>query len=978
MQKIKQLTDPKINMKKPFTPFPPARKVSLIVIARLLFILLLTAGGLSLNSNAQNWGTPINVEIPNGTGGDAGQYSSLLVVNGNPAMSYYDATRHDLIYIRATDASGTAWAAPVSIDVVGDVGQYTSLQIVNGNPAIAYYDLTNQDLKYVRALDADGVAWAAPVAVDVIGSVGEYTSLQIVNGNPAISYYDYTNKNLKYTRATDASGTTWASPVSIDFVGVVGQYTYLQIVNGNPAIAYYDLTYQNLKYVRALDVSGTAWASPISVDVTGDVGEYTSLQIVSGNPAISYYDATNGNLKYVRATDASGTAWAVPFSVDVTGEAGRYTSLQIVNGNPAISYCDGGTLKYVRAMDSSGTVWAAPISVDVTNSNVQFTSLQIVNGNPAISYYDATNENLKYVRATDASGTAWPAAINICSGFIGWFTSLQVVNGNPAVSYFDESSGTGGCLKYVRASDASGTAWTAPLSIDVTTSTIGVYSSLQVVNGNPAISYYDWINRKLKYVRASDASGTAWAAPIFIDTTGSVGWCTSLQIVNGNPAVSYYDWTNGNLKYVRATDASGMTWAAPVSIDGGTADVGYYTTLQIVNGNPAVSYYDNTNFDVKYVRATDASGTTWDPPLTIYAPGIVGQFTSMVPMGAGAGVAYYNESEAYPYFIFGAPCTTTNPAVLSNLSASVGTICFGNSTTLSASGTLNDATNWQWYSASCGGTYLGNGISITVSPTVSTTYFARGEGGCVTPGACASFTVTVNSLSSLSISGIGNICNGSSTILTASGALYYLWSTGATTSTINISTANSYSVIGTDGNNCSNTSAMTVNVNLLPNVTTNLNGVVITATQTGAVYQWLDCNNSNLPIAGATNKSYTVTANGNYAVAVTMNSCSDTSACVNVNSVGILQPVLSEVEGGVRFYPNPTNGIVNLACFLDKQSDIFIKIMSVNGQIIYSHNSKSVVGEYKHSIDMTGYAKGMYYIQIITAGETVTKKFAFD
>ena len=79
------------------------------------------------------------------------------------------------------------------------------------------------------------------------------------------------------------------------------------------------------------------------------------------------------------------------------------------------------------------------------------------------------------------------------------------------------------------------------------------------------------------------------------------------------------------------------------------------------------------------------------------------------------------------------------------LSASPNPVCNGSSTTLSISaGMLNDATDWQWYSGSCGGTSVGTGASITVWPTTTTTYYARGEGGCVVPGACGSLEVTVN------------------------------------------------------------------------------------------------------------------------------------------------------------------------------------------------------------------------------------------
>lgn len=62
------------------------------------------------------------------------------------------------------------------------------------------------------------------------------------------------------------------------------------------------------------------------------------------------------------------------------------------------------------------------------------------------------------------------------------------------------------------------------------------------------------------------------------------------------------------------------------------------------------------------------------------------------------------------------------------------TICKGDSVTASIlSGALNSAANWYWYSGSCGGTLLGTGTTIKLSPSTTTNYFVRGEGNCVTP-----------------------------------------------------------------------------------------------------------------------------------------------------------------------------------------------------------------------------------------------------
>ena len=82
-------------------------------------------------------------------------------------------------------------------------------------------------------------------------------------------------------------------------------------------------------------------------------------------------------------------------------------------------------------------------------------------------------------------------------------------------------------------------------------------------------------------------------------------------------------------------------------------------------------------------------------------------------------------------------------------------ICKGsNSTVTISSGSLNNATEWKWYTGSCGGTLAGTGTSIRVSPTATTTYYVRGEGNCVAPGECAtvSLTVTDAALPSITIS----------------------------------------------------------------------------------------------------------------------------------------------------------------------------------------------------------------------------------
>ncbi len=72
------------------------------------------------------------------------------------------------------------------------------------------------------------------------------------------------------------------------------------------------------------------------------------------------------------------------------------------------------------------------------------------------------------------------------------------------------------------------------------------------------------------------------------------------------------------------------------------------------------------------------------------------------------------------------------------------TMCANSVATLSISGgNLNSATNWVWASLVCGSGTVGVGTTTTVQPVFLTQYFVRGEGGCTSPGPCASATVDV-------------------------------------------------------------------------------------------------------------------------------------------------------------------------------------------------------------------------------------------
>jgi hypothetical protein len=127
----------------------------------------------------------------------------------------------------------------------------------------------------------------------------------------------------------------------------------------------------------------------------------------------------------------------------------------------------------------------------------------------------------------------------------------------------------------------------------------------------------------------------------------------------------------------------------------------------------------------------------------------------------------------------------------------------------------------------------------------------------------------------------------------------YTWIDGNLyTSSNSVST---YSLTSAEG--CDSVVRLNLTINTL-NTTVSQTGYLLSASESGATYQWLNCP-AMTTISGANSQLYTATANGDYAVIVSNNGCLDTSSCYTVTGVGIVENSFGEK---LLLYPNPTNG----------------------------------------------------------------------
>ena len=290
------------------------------------------------------------------------------------------------------------------------------------------------------------------------------------------------------------------------------------------------------------------------------------------------------------------------------------------------------------------------------------------------------------------------------------------------------------------------------------------------------------------------------------------------------------------------------------------------------------------------------TGVSCTPPTASISPATAsicsGQSTTLTASGGntylwsnGATTAAITISTAATYTVTvsntGGCTATASRAVTANntptasISPATASICSGQTTTLTAGG---------------GDTYLWSNGATTAAITISTaatyTVTVSNAGGCT---ATASRIVTANTTPTASISpATASICSGQTTILTADGGDTYLWSNGATTAAISVSSAATYTVTVSNAGGCSATANITVanttpavdvsgNASICPGQTTTL-----TATSVNNItdYQWQLNGND---IANADNNTFNASTAGNYSITVTdANGCTASSGVYTV------------------------------------------------------------------------------------------------
>ena len=470
------------------------------------------------------------------------------------------------------------------------------------------------------------------------------------------------------------------------------------------------------------------------------------------NPVFNY--ATSGSYTFTyTVTDNAGCTGSDDITVTVKVASVAPTSASVNNNN----FCPGAfaniTLSYAGGTLGTGAVarWYS----DATFTTLVGTGQNLVIAAPAVTttYYvrfegDCNNTTAASVTVTIKTSSTAPTGINVSPNNIcpGQSTTLTVQGGSlgsGAVWRWYTGScggtlvGTGASINvspattttyYVRAEGDCNTTTCASVSVTVKTQSTAP-TGISTDNNN----FCPGGSANLTVTGGSLGTGATWRWYTVSCGGTSVGSGASISV---SPIVT-------TTYYVRAEGDCNTTTCATTTITVKTASVAP-TSATVNNNNFCPGAFPNIT--LSYVGGTLGTGAVvrWysDAGLTT----LVGTGQNLIIAAPAVTTTYYVRFEGDCNNTTTASVTvtvktqSTDPTGVTNDNTN---FCPGGTASLTVTGgSLGTNATWRWYSGSCGGTSVGSGTTISVSPAVTTTYYVRAEGDCNTT-ACANVTVTV-------------------------------------------------------------------------------------------------------------------------------------------------------------------------------------------------------------------------------------------
>ena len=121
---------------------------------------------------------------------------------------------------------------------------------------------------------------------------------------------------------------------------------------------------------------------------------------------------------------------------------------------------------------------------------------------------------------------------------------------------------------------------------------------------------------------------------------------------------------------------------------------------------------------------------------------------------------------------------------------------------------------------------------------------------------------------------------------------------------------------------------------------------------------------------GSHDRTYYVDKDGLYYVTV-----SDKNGCFGTDAFEVKIVVSVDDEKGQELstYPNPVSDYLNLEIYNPGSSAMNIRIINLQGETVYNQDVSGTIIDKR--IDVSGFAKGVYLLKVISGGVVRIKKF---
>jgi large repetitive protein len=670
-------------------------------------------------------------------------------------------------------------------------------------------------------------------------------------GQTYSSVYSKSNTVLATAAATTANFTPTAAQwrtETIDLSAYVGQ--------GSVIVSFKNLSGNgNRLFVDNINLTGVAAATPPTASFTG-----APTTVCSGQ-TVTYTNTSTGS--------PTSYSWSFPGGTPATSTA----------TNPTVTYNTPGTYNVVLTATNANGSDVETLTNYITVNPLPATPtisaggpLTFCAGGSVVLTSSSASGNLWSTGATTQSitvSTSGTYTVSVTSGgctsatSAGTTVTVNPVPSTPTISAGGPLTFCAGGSVVLTSSSASGNLWsTGATTQSITVSTSGTYT-VSVTSGG--------------CTSATSAGTTVTVNPVpstpTISAGGPLTFCAGGSVVLTSSSVSGNLWSTGATTQSITVSTSG-TYTVSVTSGGCTSATSAGTTVTVtaLPSAPTISAGGPLTFCAGgsvVLTSSSASGNLWSTGATTQSITVSTSGTYTVTRTSGGCTSLPSAGTT----------VTVNPLPATPTISAGGplTFCAGGSVVLTSS----SASGNLW---STGATTQSITVSTSGTYTVSVT-----SGGC-TSATSAGTTVTVNPLPAtptISAGGPLTFCAGGSVVLTSSSASGNLWSTGATTQSITVSTSGTYTVTRTSGGCTSLPSAgTTVTVNPLPATPTISAGGPLTFCAGGSVVLTSSSATGNLWSTGATTQSITVSTSGTYTVSVTSGGCTSATsagATVTVN-----------------------------------------------------------------------------------------------